>query len=282
MKELSLIKNIVKQVGDEKFDAILCCGRGGLVPAAYIAHALDIKIVHHMAFARGAKDAGMRNQEAKFLIVDDISDSGETLKHMLDRMGPKHKTAVLFQRHSTSFKCDFVGEHINHDAYIYFSWDNEVWKEIPDFPNYEVSSKSFVRRKGGNVLKPHINKRGYMRVSINADVGDKHQNVFVHRLVLQAFVPNPLNKEEVNHKDGNPFNNELSNLEWATRQENAEHAKVTGLYKKRFENVVLDEMERLRSEGMSYREIGLLYGVNTPQNTRRFIEEHKKKETGNE
>ena len=123
MKELILVKSLLKQIGDEKFDGILCCGRGGLVPAAYIAHALGIKEVYHMTYARSSKDAGIRNPEAKFLVLDDISDSGETMKQMLDLMGSKHKTAVLYQRYSTSFKCDYVGEHINHDSWLKFSWE---------------------------------------------------------------------------------------------------------------------------------------------------------------
>ena len=123
--ELKLIDSIVSQIGDEKFDCVMGCGRGSLVPMAYIAHKLGIESVHHLSHSRGSKSAGMRRNEAKFLIVDDISDTGDTFKNLLDRMGPLHKTAALYQRYSTKHKCDFVGEHINHDEWLEFSWENK-------------------------------------------------------------------------------------------------------------------------------------------------------------
>ena len=61
------------------------------------------------------------------------------------------------------------------------------------------------------------------------------KNKRIHRLMMEAFVPNPLGKKHVNHIDGNKQNNALNNLEWATPQENSQHAVINGLTEKAFE-----------------------------------------------
>lgn len=69
------------------------------------------------------------------------------------------------------------------------------------------------------------NGRGYDRVRLG-----KHTAKKIHRIVAEAFIPNPLNLPEVNHKDGNKKNNCVENLEWVTHQENMIHAAETGLF----------------------------------------------------
>lgn len=72
-----------------------------------------------------------------------------------------------------------------------------------------------------------IDSRGYQAVGLYKD--SKSKTGKVHRLVAQAFIPNPDNKPHVNHIDGNKLNNYASNLEWVTHQENTSHAKANGL-----------------------------------------------------
>jgi hypothetical protein len=105
----------------------------------------------------------------------------------------------------------------------------EDWKTIADFPNYDVSSLGNIRNnKTGKTMKICV-KSGYYNISL---VTDKNKQTFkVHRLVALAFIENPENKQEVNHKDKNKLNNHVSNLEWMTRRENNIHrcegAKIT-------------------------------------------------------
>lgn len=67
-------------------------------------------------------------------------------------------------------------------------------------------------------LKPNSNKQGYLSVELFNDKGSKR--LLIHRLVAKAFIPNPLNLPQINHKDENPKNNSVDNLEWCTAKYN--------------------------------------------------------------
>lgn len=111
--------------------------------------------------------------------------------------------------------------------------DGEQWLSIPDYDKYAVSNfgriKSLRGRWGeSRILKPSL-VRGYLHVALCSGGEPKHFNV--HRLVAQAFIPNPQNKPQVNHRDGNKLNNHVSNLEWTTSAQNQRHAVDIGLKK---------------------------------------------------
>jgi len=100
----------------------------------------------------------------------------------------------------------------------------EVWRDIEEYVGlYKVSNLGRVlslnyRRQGiHRVLKTHNVPMEYTNVSLSS------KTYRVHRLVAKAFISNPKNKEQVNHKDGNKHNNVVENLEWCTRSENAIH-----------------------------------------------------------
>jgi len=124
---------------------------------------------------------------------------------------------------------------------------NEIWREITNYEGlYYVSSMGRVKSlekkiqqldrgtlcitiRKERILKPEVAWNKRMRVTLSNN--KKKERVSVHRLVAYAFVPNKANKPDINHKDGNPQNNTADNLEWCTKQENAHHAVVNGLWK---------------------------------------------------
>lgn len=105
----------------------------------------------------------------------------------------------------------------------------EEWRMTTRNPNYMVSNTGRVRRIGSDEDHSVRNKKGYLVTDLYID--GKRSTERVHILVAEAFIPNPDNKPEVNHDDGDKHNNNVSNLMWATKKENCEHAWRTGLAK---------------------------------------------------
>lgn len=95
----------------------------------------------------------------------------------------------------------------------------DVWAKIKGFEGYEVSNTGYVRNAGtGEILKATLNTWGYPSVTLCVE--GRRKNMTVHRLVAQAFIPNPHSLPEVNHRDECKTNNSVSNLEWTTKKAN--------------------------------------------------------------
>lgn len=105
----------------------------------------------------------------------------------------------------------------------------EIWKPI-GYDGYEVSNfgriKSYKYDKvNGKIMHPSKDTKGYLQLDLQLD-GRKRQNrvhLAVHRLVAQAFIPNPDNLPQVNHKDEDKTNNHVDNLEWCTNEYNCHY-----------------------------------------------------------
>lgn len=104
----------------------------------------------------------------------------------------------------------------------------EKWKVVEGFSKYLISNTGRVK----NIVKLRdlrfYNCNGYSKIELIND-NSKDKKVFVHRLVALNFIPNPSNKPQVNHIDGDKNNNNIENLEWCTASENMRHAFKEGL-----------------------------------------------------
>lgn len=113
----------------------------------------------------------------------------------------------------------------------------EVWKDVKGFEGmYQVSNlgrvKSLLKWNGNShihkeyIKRSYINRAGYEVVELPKDC--KRHIKTVHRLIAEAFIPNPHGYSEVNHIDSNPRNNDISNLEWVSHSWNIQHAYLFG------------------------------------------------------
>lgn len=156
----------------------------------------------------------------------------------------------------------------------------EIFLPIPSYEGlYEISNYGIVKRlpaiihlknntkrlQPGKIKQP--TKRNYLSVYLYKEgIGKEY---LVHRLVAITFIPNPLNLPQVNHKDGNKFNNRVDNLEWCTPFQNTHHAMNTGLRDTHGENnpaAVLTEeiamnIKYLKNCGYSFKYIRNKYSI---------------------
>lgn len=143
---------------------------------------------------------------------------------------------------------------------------NEIWINCLGIPDIQISNMGrFLRVSTQSLITGYKTSGNYITVDFSG-VG-----VFsAHRLVAQAFLPNPENKPEVNHKNGIKSDNRVNNLEWSTPVENMQHAISTGLktFKSGYDHhrTALTEEQvqtcfEMRASGMTYLEIGAVMGV---------------------
>ena len=100
-----------------------------------------------------------------------------------------------------------------------------MWVIAKDYDKYEVNQNGEIRNKRTKrILKPETCKGGYQRVKLYRDTRNSRHEL-VHRVIASTFLDNTPNYPEVNHKDNNPKNNRVTNLEWCTSQYNSMYSK---------------------------------------------------------
>ena len=129
----------------------------------------------------------------------------------------------------------------------------EIWKEIENTEGrYQVSNlgriKTFNWKNTGReqIMKPAADHKGYLRTALVMGAEKKLTTVKVHRVVAQAFLLNPDNLSQVNHKNGDKSNNSVSNLEWMDNLDNIQHAINTGLFGNSFQALTDSNNRRKR------------------------------------
>lgn len=134
--------------------------------------------------------------------------------------------------------------------------------EVDNLGNVYSLLQTKTRRK--RVLKPYVTKDGYLKVNLY-DLAGKYKKFFVHRLVADAFLPNPNNLPEVNHKNLNKLDNSTDNLEWVSRKDNLIHSYKHGR-KRCGENhgchkLTWDDVHEIRKKELSQKELAKKFGV---------------------
>lgn len=127
----------------------------------------------------------------------------------------------------------------------------------------------------GRMMKRYLNSSGYLVVRLSNDSIGRRKVALVHRLVAEAFIPNPKKKPEVNHIDGDKTNPAITNLEWVTPKENRKHAWDTGLrnrghlpihigsqkHNSKLNEQIVYKARKLRDDGYSYMQLARLFSV---------------------
>lgn len=131
---------------------------------------------------------------------------------------------------------------------------------------YEVTDEGDVFSNVGTRKKMvgKVTKGGYHMVVLN--VNGKKLYPLVHRLIANAFVPNPDNLLEVNHIDGNKLNNSVTNLEWCNSSHNQIHARDMGLQKCKINMEMANELREMRKTmKLTHVQLGELFGIGKTQ-----------------
>ena len=140
---------------------------------------------------------------------------------------------------------------------------NEKWKAVPSYPHLEASNLGRIRNTNTNrILKGSTNNCGYNQIFISKEKlpNGEYKKVFAmkHRLVAEAWIPNPNNKLEIDHINHNRKDNRVENLRWCTRKENMDEVTINNIIKARSKAVINDDtLEVFPSAAEAARKLGI-------------------------
>ncbi len=162
-------------------------------------------------------------------------------------------------------------------------WDIEKTYDIPSLPGYVITKTGIVIRKSYLKVRPckagkveYWTKAREISVNMNAEYaqlevhkGGRRMTAKLHRLLAETFIPNPDGHPQVNHIDGDKFNNRLDNLEWVSASDNVKHSYKIGLAsnkgqrhpRAKLKDSEIPEIIFLRKQGWKLKDIAGLYEV---------------------
>lgn len=150
----------------------------------------------------------------------------------------------------------------------------EIWKDIKGYEGlYQISNlgrvKSFYSWNGHqyieneHLLNPYVSKssKTYYRNLVKLSRFGNKKDYKVHQLVAKAFLDNPCNYTVVNHKDGNPLNNNVTNLEWCSQKYNVKHSLENELKFNVINSIDREDLVELLNSGKTYDEIAEMLNI---------------------
>ena len=143
--------------------------------------------------------------------------------------------------YSLAYRIEKSGAYVRGRIQSPFDRSVEIWLPVVGYEGiYEVSDRGNIRNANGMVMQKHLN-RGYENIGLSKD--GVHKTEKVHQLVAKAFLSNPDNLPEINHKDENRANNDVDNLEWCTPQYNSSYGHRTENNAKAHEKKVIATLD---------------------------------------
>lgn len=165
--------------------------------------------------------------------------------------------AVARGKRNNAFGYKWIYDDTNENKYI-----GEEWKDIPanligEISGYQISNFGRVKNHKGRISEGSKHGSGYLWISINP------KQYLLHRLVAKVFVPNPENKSQVNHIDGNKENAKANNLEWCNNKENSQHAHDIGLHNNEIiqYDLNMNEINRFQSQKHASDKLNISYSI---------------------